>query len=433
MNLWRRLQTSRFGREVLFAPLEYMLHDSDFRIRGFGWALVLGEPLYYWIWAYLIPQPAESLFIRASCAIAALPIALQPSLRFLQRHRLLNIYLVALTFYTLPLSFLALYVMNGFNEVWMGSCVCMIFLTFLIIDWRLALASIVSSVGLVAAASWAGILARPPGSAAVPGADLAILGFALFTATLFSMSAANLRRERARSALVTMGVLAHEFRTPLAAASMVTQSMAQSPEARRDPHLVRGLDKLSSLFNSMNAQINFQMGNARLLDMPREKEVADVATIAAEAVAAFPLPASASRDCVQCVAPKGAYALVHRELMKQVVNNLLSNAIKASIAKNPFLPTACIRVTCEADSKQVRLTVADDGIGISPERLNQIFEPFQSTSQFPSHGLGLTMCRNAVTSFGGEIACASELGAGSQFTITLPLASVAARAGVLDE
>ncbi len=106
--------------------------------------------------------------------------------------------------------------------------------------------------------------------------------------------------------------------------------------------------------------------------------------------------------------------------LQQVVLNLVMNAAQAMNNGG----TLTLRVSC--DQAWVRLQVADTGIGIPAENLGRIFDPFFSTkgvwgrdSDYGT-GLGLSLCRNIVTAYGGTITVESELGKGSVFTVQLP-------------
>lgn len=109
--------------------------------------------------------------------------------------------------------------------------------------------------------------------------------------------------------------------------------------------------------------------------------------------------------------------------LEQVLLNLLVNAIKFTP------PRGSIEVSIEASNSQIRLTVADTGIGIESEFLARLFDRFsqadESLRKDRGLGLGLTISRHIVESHGGKIFVASEgLGKGAAFTIELPIASV---------
>jgi signal transduction histidine kinase len=79
---------------------------------------------------------------------------------------------------------------------------------------------------------------------------------------------------------------------------------------------------------------------------------------------------------------------------------------------------------------EVCFSVADQGRGIAPEKLERIFEPFQQGDASDSRalggtGLGLALCRSIVEQHGGRMWAESEVGKGSKFLFTLPAASAA--------
>lgn len=105
------------------------------------------------------------------------------------------------------------------------------------------------------------------------------------------------------------------------------------------------------------------------------------------------------------------------EKLNQVFMNLLLNAIQA-IPKQ-----GTISITTEQIDDHITLTIQDTGIGMSPDMLAQIFEPFFTAHKMgPEHtGLGLTIVQNIIHDHHGTIEVKSELGKGSEFIITLPI------------
>jgi two-component system CAI-1 autoinducer sensor kinase/phosphatase CqsS len=171
----------------------------------------------------------------------------------------------------------------------------------------------------------------------------------------------------------------------------------------------------------MNAQIDYQLGNARLMDMPRERSVVDIGGLVASAVDSYPFSNRPMREMATISIESGLLGLVHKDILFHIVHNLLSNATKALARKGTALARSDIEVSVRRHRPgAIRLQVADRGDGIPADMLEKVFEPFQTSSHMPSHGLGLTMCKNAVTSFGGEVWCESTLGEGSTFIVELP-------------
>ncbi|MGF6273611.1 PAS domain S-box-containing protein [Massilia sp. UYP11] len=105
--------------------------------------------------------------------------------------------------------------------------------------------------------------------------------------------------------------------------------------------------------------------------------------------------------------------------MRQVLTNLLDNAIK-------FTATGSVTLTVGAEGDQLCIAVTDTGIGIAPERLAAIFDPFTQadasmTRRFGGTGLGTTISKQLVELMGGRIWAESELGHGTTFHVRVPL------------
>jgi two-component system phosphate regulon sensor histidine kinase PhoR len=109
-----------------------------------------------------------------------------------------------------------------------------------------------------------------------------------------------------------------------------------------------------------------------------------------------------------------------RQKVMVILANLLSNAIK-------FTPAGgTVRISAAAQNGELRVEVADTGIGIPPEAIPHIFEPFYQvedslTREHGGIGLGLTIAREMIKRCGGQIGVESVPGQGSRFYFTLPL------------
>lgn len=112
---------------------------------------------------------------------------------------------------------------------------------------------------------------------------------------------------------------------------------------------------------------------------------------------------------------------VDSEKIAWVLNQLLDNAIKFTHKGGHVV------VEAAAEKKMVTIRVTDSGIGIAPERLNELFEPFHQldssdTRRYGGVGLGLALARRIVEAHGSTIRVQSKLGQGSRFEFPLPIA-----------
>ena len=111
-------------------------------------------------------------------------------------------------------------------------------------------------------------------------------------------------------------------------------------------------------------------------------------------------------------------ALMDERLLRHILNNLLSNAVKYSPQGSE------VTFSLERRDEKAAIEIQDQGIGIPPEDQPRMFESFHRASNVenrPGTGLGLAIVKKAVELHGGEIILESSVGAGTRFTIVLPL------------
>jgi signal transduction histidine kinase len=97
--------------------------------------------------------------------------------------------------------------------------------------------------------------------------------------------------------------------------------------------------------------------------------------------------------------------------------NLLVNAIDAVSEEN-----GSIRIATAQKDREIHITVADNGMGIPPEQIGRIFDPFYTTkSRGEGTGLGLSVCDRTIKQHGGRILVNSQPDEGTTFTVLLPI------------
>ena len=115
-----------------------------------------------------------------------------------------------------------------------------------------------------------------------------------------------------------------------------------------------------------------------------------------------------------------------RRKLKIIVKNLVGNALK-------FTPRGRVEIDCRLEQAHCVVAVSDTGIGIAPEHLTSVFEPFLQVDgsdrrHFGGVGLGLHIVRRLCSQLGAHVSVASQPGRGSTFTIRLPVTGPSARA-----
>jgi PAS domain S-box-containing protein len=113
----------------------------------------------------------------------------------------------------------------------------------------------------------------------------------------------------------------------------------------------------------------------------------------------------------------GVSVVADRVRLRQVLVNLLSNAVKYN------RPGGEVRVSWRASSDFCELRITDDGVGIAPDKLGQLFEPFNrlgaENSTIEGTGIGLVLSRRLVELMQGELSIESEAGRGTEVSLTL--------------
>jgi len=120
----------------------------------------------------------------------------------------------------------------------------------------------------------------------------------------------------------------------------------------------------------------------------------------------------------QSIDPQIDVWIADERRLRQMMLNLLSNAIK-------FTPSGEVSLLVEKQSEGISMTVIDSGIGIAPDQLPNLFQPFhqldsQLNRRYEGTGLGLVLTQRLAWLHGGDVTVESVLGQGSRFTISLP-------------
>lgn len=428
LEAWKRWRTRPFR----FAPntqglslFEPILHPSRGRIRALGLSCAIGHPLFYAIWTSWIPQPYERLWQRLGiCFLGILLLAL-PCLQAQPPSRPAMFILSLLFWLTLPVFFTWMYLCNGRNPVWFATMATMFLIYYHLTDWRIATLGIASGIP----AGWA--LFKVAGPALVAPAledavtHILVFAFAWYMGLTLGISTSNLRREQLKQALGTMGIMAHELRTPLSTMTLIGNALREQASTA-PPISANAVDQLTgrllSTVHYMNRQIDMQITNARLMQLPPPSSWVSAGHLVQQAVLAFPFRNPIERDCVQIRIVRDFSFRGSEALFMQVIDNLLKNALR-SLAAMPEPPRAG-DVQLEVEVRPTgprpgRITVIDRGHGIDADMQPRLFQPFVSTHLSTGHGLGLAFCHRVVQASDGVIQVESAPGCGARFTLQL--------------
>jgi two-component system CAI-1 autoinducer sensor kinase/phosphatase CqsS len=420
---WGRL-LSRIRSELFHEQLVPILHPSPWRLRWLGLFTLVGHPLFGWIWGHWLPQPYENPALRAAMGTLGLlliseSITNDPSSK-------LSAKIFTFVFWTqLPLFFSWMYFCNNGNTVWLASFCAMLLIYYHVTDWRMATLGTVSGL-LIARALFVWLGPTVPSMDAQQFAvNAVVITFSWASALLLALSSANLRRDHLQHTLTTIGIMAHELRTPLATMSLIGDAVRNESqlqkEAAGDQRLDQLVVRLHNLVRNMNQQIDTQIANARLLRLPLHKETVSAAELLRTAVKEYPYRSSRERESVVLVLRKDfSFESSHR-LFSQVINNLLKNAFHSLAASSSAPKPGDLRIEAGVLNGSGRIIVTDQGTGIAPDLQARIFEPFFSTDRGTGHGLGLAFCRQVVQSARGSIRVKSEPGRGAIFIIDIPV------------
>ncbi len=238
-------------------------------------------------------------------------------------------------------------------------------------------------------------------------------------------------REAAERALdakaVFTATISHEIRTPL------TSILATATLLRRTPDYaerMRHLDTLEQAGRTLATIVDDVLTFSKLEGGHAEREAVafdlrDIATTVAEMFAA---EAVAHGVTIEIDVP-AARRLGDPVAIQRVLTNLVSNAVK-------FTRDGRVQIRAEdVGDDRWRFDVCDRGVGIRPDRLSAIFEPFvqadvSTTRRYGGTGLGLSICRMLVDAMGGTIEAESRPGEGSRFRFVLSLPPVPAMTAV---
>jgi PAS domain S-box-containing protein len=217
--------------------------------------------------------------------------------------------------------------------------------------------------------------------------------------------------------------LSHEFRTPLHAVSGYLEILQQNIHGGLTNDQRHDVERIHQAQEHLMALVNMILDFAKLEGGPIELSMAEIPieeTLRAADALLEPQFAKKAISYTHHPGDPTHTVFADREKVQQIILNLLANAMR-------FTPSGgAVDLDWRIEDDSVIVRVRDTGPGIPNEKAEQIFEPFvqlREPGSVPSGGtgLGLAISRDLARAMGGDVRVKSTLGAGSVFTLTLPL------------
>jgi signal transduction histidine kinase len=239
-----------------------------------------------------------------------------------------------------------------------------------------------------------------------------------------AVEAAQLAREQAERATKArthfLGMISHELRTPLSTIQLNLQLLAEDRSgaipadvAPRLDRLLRASRQMTSLVDGLLEYTRSESGQVAVVAQP-----VDLARIAESVVEQYADQVPAGVKLEVDIPNARPQLESDRRLLSAALGNLVANALK-------FTREGTVTVAVRAAPDGGVMEVVDTGIGISPQDLPRIFEPFEQLEplrrkSIPGVGLGLALVQQIVRTLGGRIEVLSDAGTGTTFRLHIP-------------
>ncbi len=215
--------------------------------------------------------------------------------------------------------------------------------------------------------------------------------------------------------------VSHELKTPLTSikgfTDMLASGMVASPEDQKRFITMIGVevDRLIDLINDI-----LKLSELESVAIDQCEERSEASAVAKSAVELL-TPSAQQAEVSLSLSGEPAMVAVPEGRLKELLLNLISNGIKYTE------PGGSVTVRVQARDGRALLTVADTGIGIPEEAQSRVFERFYRVDRGRARknggtGLGLAIVKHITQLYGGTVALESQVGKGSTFTVSLPLA-----------
>jgi signal transduction histidine kinase len=226
--------------------------------------------------------------------------------------------------------------------------------------------------------------------------------------------------QEANEALETFGFsVSHDMREPLRTiqgyANVLKQDFAEGNLDKAGLYI----NRIEAVAHRVDTMVSDLLEFARLSRTEIATESVVIREALHEVTAALHGEIQHAKAQLHVDIPNGLTLRAHRQTFVQALTNLVSNAIK--FVRPGEAPV--VRIAAAPAGPMVRVTVADDGIGIAPTaqaRIFNVFERLHSEEEYPGTGIGLAIVKKGVERMGGGVAVESAPGCGATFAVDLP-------------
>jgi two-component system, sensor histidine kinase and response regulator len=219
-------------------------------------------------------------------------------------------------------------------------------------------------------------------------------------------------------------ILAHDLRNPVAALMNFSDQIIRRSEQHNKEELINQVriihDSSRNLFDLLENLLMWARIQSR--NLKTVPEALNLAEIARHAILSESLHASNKEIILQYHGEEFVPAYADKAMIETVFRNIISNAVKFTGEKGTVM------VIASNNKNKAEVNIDDTGIGIQPEILDSLFHPGHGNTTMGTMGeigtgLGLVLCRELISSNGGEISAISQPGKGTSIHFTLPLSS----------